>query len=39
LVTVNEKEVQLVPTEYDLLKIPVTHAGKIITLRQLLRQV
>jgi len=39
LVTVNHKEVQLTPTEYDLLKILVTHAGKVITHRQLLRQV
>ncbi len=39
LVTVDEKEVQLTPTEYDLLKILVTHAGKVITHRQLLRQV
>ena len=39
LVMVNEKEIQLTPTEYDLLKILVTHAGKVITHRQLLRQV
>ena len=39
LVTVNEQEVQLTPTEYDLLKVLVTHAGKVITHRQLLRQV
>jgi two-component system, OmpR family, KDP operon response regulator KdpE len=39
LVTVNEKEVQLTPTEYDLLKVLVTHAGKVITHRQLLKQV
>ncbi|RJP49297.1 MAG: response regulator [Anaerolineaceae bacterium] len=39
LVVVNEKEVQLTPTEYDLLKILVTHAGKVITHRQLLKQV
>lgn len=39
LVTMNQKEVQLTPTEYDLLKILVTHAGKVITHRQLLRQV
>lgn len=39
LVTVDEKEVQLTPTEYDLLKVLVTHAGKVITHRQLLRQV
>ena len=39
LVTANGQEVQLTPTEYDLLKILVTHAGKVITHRQLLRQV
>ena len=39
LVMVNGQEVQLTPTEYDLLKILVTHAGKVITHRQLLRQV
>jgi len=39
LVMVNEQEIQLTPTEYDLLKILVTHAGKVITHRQLLRQV
>ena len=39
LVTVNEKEIQLTPTEYDLLKVLVTHAGKVITHHQLLRQV
>lgn len=39
IVMVNDIEVQLTPTEYDLLKILVTHAGKVITHRQLLRQV
>lgn len=39
VVTVNDQEVQLTPTEYDLLKILATHAGKVITHRQLLRQV
>lgn len=39
LVKVNEQEVQLTPTEYDLLKVLVTHAGKVITHHQLLRQV
>ena len=39
LVTMNEKEIQLTPTEYDLLKVLVTHAGKVITHHQLLRQV
>ena len=39
LVTANGQEVQLTPTEYDLLKILVTHAGRVITHRQLLKQV
>ncbi|MBI2332034.1 MAG: winged helix-turn-helix domain-containing protein, partial [Chloroflexi bacterium] len=39
LVTVDEKEIQLTPTEYDLLKTLITHAGKVITHRQLLHQV
>ncbi len=39
LVTVNGQEVQLTPTEYDLLKVLVTYAGKVITHHQLLRQV
>ena len=39
LVSVNENEIQLTPTEYDLLKTLVTHAGKVITHRQLLKQV
>lgn len=39
VVLVHENEVQLTPTEYDLLRVLVTHAGKVITHRQLLRQV
>lgn len=39
VVMVNDREVQLTPTEYDLLKVLATHAGKVITHRQLLRQV
>lgn len=39
LVMVRDKEIQLTPTEYDLLKVLVTHAGKVITHHQLLRQV
>jgi two-component system, OmpR family, KDP operon response regulator KdpE len=39
LVTVSEREVQLTPTEYDLLRALVTYAGKVLTHRQLLRQV
>jgi two-component system KDP operon response regulator KdpE len=39
LVSVDEKEIQLTPTEYDILRLLVTHAGKVLTHRQLLRQV
>jgi two-component system KDP operon response regulator KdpE len=39
LVSIGEREVQLTPTEYDLLRALVTHAGKVLTHRQLLRQV
>jgi two-component system KDP operon response regulator KdpE len=39
LVTVSGNEVQLTPTEYDLLRVLVTHAGKVLTHQQLLRQV
>lgn len=39
LVTVGNAEVQLTPTEYDLLRTLVAHAGKVMTHRQLLKQV
>ena len=39
VVTVANHEVQLTPTEYDLLKLLVTHAGKVLTHHQILRQV
>jgi two-component system KDP operon response regulator KdpE len=39
VVAVGQLEVQLTPTEYDLLKLLVTHAGKVVTLPQILRQV
>jgi two-component system KDP operon response regulator KdpE len=39
LVTLADHEVQLTPTEYSLLKVLVTHAGKVVTHRQLLREV
>ncbi len=39
LVTVAGREVQLTPTEYDLLRVMVTNAGKVLTHHQLLRQV
>jgi len=38
-VSVGGREVQLTPTEYDLLRNLVTHAGKVLTHRQLLREV
>jgi two-component system, OmpR family, KDP operon response regulator KdpE len=38
-VTVADDEVQLTPTEYDLLKLLVNHADKVLTHRLILRQV
>lgn len=38
-VTVRGEEVSLTPTEYDLLRVLVQHAGKVLIHRQLLRQV
>lgn len=39
VVTMNQREIQLTPTEYDLLRVLVTHAGKVLTHHQILRQV
>ena len=39
LVKVGDEEISLTPTEYDLLRILVQSAGKVITQRHLLRQV
>lgn len=39
LVTVNGREVHLTPTEYRLLTVLVRHAGKVVTHRQLLKEV
>jgi two-component system KDP operon response regulator KdpE len=39
VVTVQGQEVSLTPTEYDLLRILVQNAGKVLTHQQLLRQV
>ena len=39
LVTMDGAEVQLTPTEYDILRSLVTHAGKVLTNRQLLKEV
>jgi len=38
-VTVNGKEIKLTATEYDLLRLLVRHAGKVLTHRQILREV
>ena len=38
-VSVRGSKVQLTPTEYDLLRLLVTQAGKVLTHRQILRQV
>ncbi len=38
-VTVREREVQLTPTEYDLLKLLVSHVGKVLTHRQILNRI
>ncbi len=39
MVTLAQDEVRLTPTEYSLLKALVTHAGKILTHRQLIREI
>ena len=39
LVSDNGSEVQLTPTEYDILRTLITNAGKVLTNRQLLKQV
>ena len=39
LVTMSGREVQLTPNEYELLRVLVTHAGKVLTHRHLLREV
>ena len=39
LVLLDNHEIQLTPTEYSLLRVLVTHAGKVITHHQLLREV
>lgn len=39
LVTVGPREVQLTPTEYELLHLLVSHAGKVLTHHQLLRAI
>lgn len=39
LVTLKETEIPLTPTEYDILRLLMQNAGKVLTHRQLLRQV
>jgi two-component system KDP operon response regulator KdpE len=39
LVMVDDREIQLTPTEYDILRALVVHNGKVLTNRQLLHQV
>jgi len=39
LVTVNNEEISLTPTEYDILRLLLQNAGKVLTHRQLLKQV
>ena len=39
IVTVNESQISLTPTEYEILRLLLQNAGKVITHRQLLRQV
>ncbi len=38
-VSVGEREIDLTPTEYDILRVLIQHAGKVLTHRQLLRAV
>jgi two-component system KDP operon response regulator KdpE len=39
IVSLTDKEVQLTPNEYDLLKVLVAHSGRVLTHHQLLREV
>jgi two-component system KDP operon response regulator KdpE len=39
LVTLNKHEIQLTPTEYDLLRVLIKYAGRVLTHQQLLREV
>jgi len=38
-VTVNGRDISLTPTEYDILRLLVIHAGKVLTHSQILKQV
>jgi two-component system KDP operon response regulator KdpE len=39
MVSVDDRQIRLTPTEYDLLRVLVTHAGKVVTHPHLLREV
>ena len=39
IVTIADSEVQLTPNEYDLLRVLIAHSGRVLTHRQLLREV
>jgi two-component system, OmpR family, KDP operon response regulator KdpE len=39
VVRLSDRNIQLTPTEYDLLKVLVRHAGKVLTHRQVVREV
>jgi two-component system KDP operon response regulator KdpE len=39
IIEVSGRAVQLTPTEYDILRVLVSHAGRVLTHRQLLRDV
>ena len=39
IVSLNSRKVQLTPTEYDLLKVLIRHVDKVLTHRQLIREV
>ena len=39
LVTVNDHQILMTPTEYEILRLLLQNAGKVLTHRQLLRQV
>jgi two-component system KDP operon response regulator KdpE len=38
-VSIENEDIQLTPTEYDILRLLVTHAGKVLTHHQILKQV
>jgi two-component system KDP operon response regulator KdpE len=39
IVTIREQEIQLTPNEYNLFKVLITHSGRVLTHRQLLKEV